>query len=150
MNRLWRTLSYMWYPSQYCGVSGNTILDTVKTVRDAIAYTGLTRPIMDTFLPLHSSFWQDLAYLTFSHAKNYGYSMKFTTLIQAIYDKAFSSVQIKGYFPRPSPIQCSVTQGFSVSMLIFASVLNLLICLFERHLTAIRIGHRIKKTAVVS
>jgi len=33
---------YMRYPSQYGGVSGNTLLDTVKTVRDAIAYTGLT------------------------------------------------------------------------------------------------------------
>jgi hypothetical protein len=32
--------------------------------------------------------------------------MKFMTLIQAMYDKAFSSVQIKGYVAGPFPIQC--------------------------------------------
>ena len=76
--------------------------------------------------------------------------MKFTTIIQAIYDKAFSSLQIKGYFPRPYHIQCSVTQGCPMSMLLFALVLNLLICLFERHLTGIRIGHWIKITPVIA
>ena len=31
------------HPSQYCGVSGNTIFDAVPTVPDAIAYAETTR-----------------------------------------------------------------------------------------------------------
>jgi len=41
-NRLRPALSDMLHPSQDCGVSGNTIFDAVKTVRDAIAYAELT------------------------------------------------------------------------------------------------------------
>jgi len=35
-------------------------------------------------------------------------------------------------------------------MLLFATVLDPLICLLERHLTSIRIGHLTKKTAVMA
>jgi hypothetical protein len=41
--------------------------------------------------------------------------MKFITLIQAMYDKAFSSVQIKSYVAGPFPLQRSVRQGCPVS-----------------------------------
>jgi hypothetical protein len=99
------------------------------------------------FFAHHSSVWQDLACLSNSDAKSYGYSMKFTTLKQAMYDKAFSSVQIKVNVAGPFLLQCSITQGCPMSTLLLAVVLNLLICLLERHLmdiTSIRIGHRKK------
>jgi len=76
--------------------------------------------------------------------------MKFITLIQTIYDKGFSSAQINSDFAEPFPIQCSVRQGCPMSLILFSLVLNPLMYLLERHLTGIRIGHRTKKTAVVS
>jgi len=41
---------------------------------------------------------------------------------------------------------CSVT----MSLLLFGVVLNPLLCLVERHLLGIRIGHRTKKTAMMA
>jgi len=76
--------------------------------------------------------------------------MKFITLIQAMYDMAYSSVHINGYFARPFPIQCSVTQGWPMGMIIFGLVLNPLIYLLERHLTGFRIGYRTTKTTVMA
>ena len=91
VNRLRRTLSDMLHPSQ-CWVLGNTIFDAMPSVREAKAYSELTRPNYVSFLGFHSNFWQDFAYLSITDAKNYGYSMKIIPLMQAIYDKALSSV----------------------------------------------------------
>lgn len=63
---------------------------------------------------------------------------------------AFSSVQTNGYIARPFPIQRSETQGCPMSMLLFALVLNTLICLLERHFWGVRIVYRTKKTTVVA
>jgi len=71
--------------------------------------------------------------------------MKFITLVQLIYDKAFFLIKFNGYIARPFLIQCSVTQGCPTSVILFAVVLNLLIYLLERHLTGFRIGQRTKK-----
>jgi len=68
-NRIRPALSDMLHPSQYCGVSSNTIFGAVTTVRDAIAYGDLTRLSMHPFFGFHSSFWQDLAYLSTSDSK---------------------------------------------------------------------------------
>jgi hypothetical protein len=68
----------------------------------------------------------------------YGYSMKFITLIQAMYDTAFFSVQINGYVAGPLPIQCSLRQDCLMSMQIFALGSNPLISLLERHRTDIK------------
>ena len=76
--------------------------------------------------------------------------MKFITLLKAIYAMTFSSVQINGYFAAPFPIQRSVRQGCPINMLLFALVLNPLICLLERHLKGNKTVHRTTKTAVVA
>lgn len=76
--------------------------------------------------------------------------MTFITLIQAMYDKALSSVQIKDNVAGPFPIQCSVRQGCPVTMLLFALVLNPLMYMLERHLMGNRIVQRTTKTAVVT
>jgi hypothetical protein len=67
-----------------------------------------------------------------------------------MYDQAFSSVQINGHLAEPFPVQCSVRQGCPMGMLLFALILNPLLCLPERNLTGIIIGHRTQKTAVVA
>jgi len=69
---------------------------------------------------------------------------------QTVYDKDFPLVQINGYVKGPFPIHCSVRQGCPKSVLLFEFVLNPLICLLERNLMAIRIGHRTTNTAVVA
>jgi len=61
--------------------------------------------------------------------------MKFITLIQTMYDNAFSSVQTKGYVAGPFPIKCSMRQGCPIKIILFAFVLNPLIYILERHLT---------------
>jgi hypothetical protein len=76
--------------------------------------------------------------------------MKFITLIQAMYEKAFSSAKIKGYVSVPFPTQCSVRQCCPMSMLLFALVLNPLIYTLERHITGDRIVQRTTKIAVVT
>ena len=150
-NQLRPTLSDMLHPSQHCGVPGNMIFNAVATVRDAIAYVELTdAPLCILSLDFTAAFDRISHIYLLWMLKSNGYSMKFITLIQAIYDKAFSSVQINGYVAGPFSIQSSVRQGYPVSMLLFALVLNPLICLLERHLTGIRIGHCTTKIMVVA
>ena len=76
--------------------------------------------------------------------------MKFITFIQAIYDKAFCSGQINGYVAGPFRIQRRITQGCPMSMLLFALVLNQLLCLLEPHRRGFRIGQRAKKSTVTA
>jgi len=76
--------------------------------------------------------------------------MKFITLMQEMYNNAFSSVQIKGYVAGPFPMQCSVRQDCPTSMLLFAVVLNPLIHTLERRLTGSKIVQLTTKTAVVA
>ena len=82
--------------------------------------------------------------------KSYGYNMEFVTLIQGMYDKAFSSVKIKLYVAGSFPIQCSVRQGCPINIILFSLVLNPLMCMLELHFRSIRIGHRKKEIAVVA
>jgi hypothetical protein len=81
---------------------------------------------------------------------SYGYSLKFIRLIKAIYDKAFSLVQINGYIAGPFPAQCSMRQGFSLYLLLFAVALNPSICPLDRNFTTIQIGHWSKKIVEVA
>jgi hypothetical protein len=76
--------------------------------------------------------------------------MKFITLIQAIYGKAFCSGQINGYVTGLFHIQRSVTEICTVNNLLFALVLNQLVCLLESLRSGVRIGNRANKTAVVT
>jgi hypothetical protein len=81
---------------------------------------------------------------------SYGYSLKFIRFIKAIYDKASSLVQINGYIAGPFPAQCSMRQGFPLSLLLFAVALNPSICSLDRHFTTIEIGHWLKKIVEVA
>jgi len=73
---------------------------------------------MHPFLALHRRFRQDLAYLLISDTKSYGYSMKFITLMQAMYEKAFSSVNLlttlQDPFPDNAPLDKAVAFFLSI------------------------------------
>ena len=76
--------------------------------------------------------------------------MSFITIIQAMYDQAFSSEQINGYVAGNFRLRISFRQGCPMNMLLFAWMLFPLLYLLERNLTGIRTGHCAKKTAVVT
>jgi hypothetical protein len=78
----------------------------------------------------------------------FDFSTKFISLIENMYDKAFSSIHINGLTTGPNPIRCSVRQGYPMSMLLFALCLNPLLTLLDQRLTVIRIGRT--RTAVVT
>jgi hypothetical protein len=109
VNRLRPALSDTLHPSQYGGVPGNTIFDAVASVWDAIAYTELTHASLCILsLDFTAAFDRNSHNYLFRITKNYDYSIKIIPPMQAIYDKPFSWVQIKGYVAGPFPIQCSV------------------------------------------
>jgi len=84
-NGLRPTLSDLLHRSQYSGVPSSTIFDAVTTVREALACS-----TMHPFVGLDSRFDRFAHTYLFRMLKTYGYSMRFNTLIQAIYDQAFS------------------------------------------------------------
>jgi hypothetical protein len=57
---------------------------------------------------------------------SYDNSMKFIGLTKAVYDKAFSSVQIHGCVAGHVPVECFIRQGCPMNMLLFTLALNLL------------------------
>ena len=150
-NRLRPTLSDMLHLNQYCGVPENTIFDAVTTARNVIVYAELAHaPPSILSLDFTTAFDRISHTYLLRMLKSYGYSMIFITLTQGMYDTVLSLVQTNGYVAGSFPIQYSVRQGSPISMLLFALVLNLLICLLERNLIGIRIGHRTTKTAAVA
>jgi len=123
----------------------------LATVWDAIAYAELTHaPLCTVSLDFTAALVRFAHTYLFRMLKIYRFSMRFSTLIQAIYDQAFSSVQINYYVTEPFPIRCSVRQGCTMSMLLFTLVLNPLLYLLEQNLTGIGTGHCAMKTAVVA
>jgi hypothetical protein len=109
VNGLRPTLSDMILPSQYYGVPGNTIFNAMASVRDAIAYAGLTHAALCILSLDFTAAFDGISHTyLFQMTKNYDYSMKIIPIMQAIYDKAFSSVQINGYVAGPFPVECSV------------------------------------------
>ena len=120
-------------------------------VWDAIAQADLMHaPLCILSLDFTAAFDRFAHTSLFRMLKSHGFSMRFNTLIHAIYDQAFSSVQINGYVTGPFPIRCSVRQGCPMSMLLFALVLNPMLCLLEQNLTGIRSRHCTTQTAVVA
>lgn len=141
----------MLHTSQYSAVLSNTTFSAVARVRDAVTYALLTHaPLCVLSLDFIAAFDGISHIYLFLVLKIYGYCLKLLTLQQAPYDKTFSSVQINGYVAGHFPIRCYISQGCPISVLQFALVLNPLVCLFERHLTGIRIVQRVTKPAFVA
>jgi hypothetical protein len=151
--RLRPTLPEVIHLSQHCGLPGNTIFYAVAMVRNALAYAELTHTAL-CILSLDFTAAFDRISHTYLHVfrllQTYGYSKRFIAIINALYDQSFSSVPINGHLAGPFSVRCSVRQGCPMSMLLFALILNPLLCLLQRYLTGIRIGHIIQKTAVVA
>ena len=148
-NRLRPWLVDLLQPSQHCGVQGNTVLDAIAAVTEAVAYAETTNNALCILsLDFKAAFDISHTYL-FTMLKAYGFSEKFQQRIKSMYEGATSSVQINGHISSSIPIQCSIRQGCSLSMQLFALCLNPLLCMLER-LNGIRLRGCSKKTTVVT
>jgi len=98
--------------TQFCGVSGNTIIDAVATVRDTIAYAESRRiPLCVLFLDFKNALDRIAHNYLFQTLQGCGIENAFIAGIKKMYIGATSSVQINGHHYGPIQIRCAVRQG---------------------------------------
>jgi hypothetical protein len=79
--------------TQYCGIPGNTILDTLTTVRDSIAYAESRNiPLCVISLDFKNAFDRVLHGYLFKILHGHGISAPFINGIQHMYEGATSSI----------------------------------------------------------
>jgi hypothetical protein len=150
-NRLCPWLAEILQQSQHCGLQGNTVLEAVAAVREAVAYAEITNKAMCVLsLDFRAAFDNISHSYLFAMLKAYGFSEGFQSHVQSMYKGATSSVLINGHKSSPIPIRCSIRQGCPLSMQLFALCLNPLLCELDARLPGIKIGHNSKKTTMIA
>jgi hypothetical protein len=145
------TLEDLMHPSQFCGRPGNTILEALASVREAVAEAEVRRkPMCILTLDFRDAFDRISHKYLLDILHSYGFSNSFVDRIRHMYTDASSIVQVNGHLSAPFPIQCSVRQGCPLSMTLFTVCINPLIYLLEQQLRGIRVNWRQRKTAVVA
>jgi hypothetical protein len=148
-NRLHPWLADLLQPSQHCGVQGNTVLDAIDAVREAVAYAETTNNALCILsLDFKAAFDNISHTYLFKMLKVYGFSERFQQRIKSMYEGATSSVQINGHISSSVPIKCSIRQGCPLSMQLFVLCLNPLLCVLDEKLNGIRLRCRSKNTTV--
>jgi hypothetical protein len=123
--RLSTGLQDILHGTQFCGVPGNTILDSLAIIRDAIAISESTgAPLCVVSLHFATAFDNISHQYIFKILHRYGISSWFIERIRTLYDEATSSVQLNGTRSEPFPILCGVRQGCPLSMVLFALCLH--------------------------
>jgi len=90
-------------------VPGNTILDAVATVRDAVAHAEHKNvPLCVLTLDFKDAFDRISHDYLFTILHSYGLSAPFINRLRTLYDDATSSVQINGHIQGPISIRCGV------------------------------------------
>jgi len=114
------------HSSQFCAVLGNTVLDAIATVRDAITYAENTgTPLCMLTLDFEGAFDRISHQYLFRILHRYGISHWFIERIRNLYDGATASIQINGTLKRNIPIHCAVRQGCPLSMVLTHSASTL-------------------------
>jgi hypothetical protein len=84
--RLRPILAELLHPSHYCGVSGNTILDAVATVRNATEYAETTRsPLCVVSLDFKQAFDRTSYTYLLTVMRSYGFDAGFIEHIEMMY-----------------------------------------------------------------
>jgi hypothetical protein len=92
-------------------VPGNTILDAVATVRDAIAYAESTNTSMCVLtLDFQQAFNKASHEYLFTILRSYGLRTRFVSLIRNLYTGATSSVHINERLYGPFPVTVGTTR----------------------------------------
>jgi hypothetical protein len=150
-NRLRPWLTDLLHPSQHCGVQGNTILDAIATVREAVAYAETTNKALCILSLDFKAAFDIISHMyLFKMLKAYGFSEGFQKRIKSMYEGTTTSVQINGHIYNSIPIKCSIRQGRPLSMQLYALCLNPFLCMLDEKLSGIRLRHRSKKTTTVA
>jgi hypothetical protein len=122
--------------TQYCGVPGNTILDAVMQVRNAIAYSESTAtPLCVLTLDFQQAFDRISHQFLFNILQAYGITPWFCERIRTIYTNVTAAIQINGTITRSFPINSGMRQGCPLSMVLYGLCLHPLLCTLERKLT---------------
>jgi len=123
--RLRLVLQDLLHNSQFCGVHGNSILEAVSLVRDAIVYSETTgAPLYVLSLDLQNEFDRISHQCLFQILQRYGISIWFIERLQTLHENATGSVQINGTLAGPIPIHSAVRQGCPLSMVLYALCLH--------------------------
>jgi hypothetical protein len=129
--------------TQYCGVSGNSILDAAATIPDTIAYAenkGI--PMCVLSLDFRNAFDKIAQEYLFQVLQTYGIDDAFIQGIKQMYEGATSSVHINENSYGPIPIRSAIRQGCPMSMALYTLCLHPLLKCLGQKLTGIRIGRR--------
>ena len=119
-NRLRPMMMELLQQSQYCGVPGNTIFETVATVREAIAKAEVKQaPLCVLSLAFQEVFDRISHQYLFAILRSHGFSNWFVERIKGMYEETVSSVQINGHIARPIPIRCSTRQRCPMSLMLY-------------------------------
>ena len=141
---------YLW-KTQFCGVPGNTILDAVATVRDAIAQSEMTHTHLCVLSLVFREAFDRVAHrYLFTILKAYGLHECFVDRMRHMYQDATSTVQINGHITGTIPLRCSVRQGCPLSMAHFAMCINPLLHYLVTLLNGIRFGRTGNRVEVVA
>jgi hypothetical protein len=93
--RLQPLLKEKLFRTQYCGVPGNTILDAVTQVRDAIGYSESTkRQLCIVFLDSQQASDRISHQFLFYILPSYGITQFFFDRIRTLYENATAAVQV--------------------------------------------------------
>jgi hypothetical protein len=127
--------------SQFCAVPGNSILEAVATVRDAITYAeNAGTPICVLTLDFESAFDRMSHRYLFNILRRYGITQCFIERIRNLYNGATASIQINGMIKGRIPIRFAVRQGCPLSMVLYALCIHPLLRTLENTLNGIHIG----------
>ena len=127
--------------SQFCAVPGDSILEAVATVCDAITYAENTgTPTCVLTLDFESAFDRMSHNYLFIVLRRYGISKRFVERIRNLYDGATASLQINRMLTVRIPIQRAVRQGCPFRMVLYALCLHPLLRILEDRLHGIHIG----------
>jgi hypothetical protein len=149
--RLSPWLTDILHPSQHCGVNGKSILDTVATVRDAIAFVETTnKELCILSLDFQAAFDNISHTYLYKIIRAHGFDEKFQRQINSMNEGATASLQINGHISSPIPIHCSIRQGCPLSMHLYALCLNPLLHMIEKELRGISIDPRKPRTAIMA
>jgi hypothetical protein len=97
------------YITQYCGVPGNPILETVATVRVTISYVEqMNKPLCVRGFYLKNAFDRTSHEYLFTILHHYGLDNTFVDCIRRVLTDATFSVKVNGRLHGPIPIRCGV------------------------------------------
>ena len=97
-NRLLPWMPDLLMNGQYCGLMGNTVLEAITTIRDAIPYAEVTRSSLCVLMIDFQRVFGNLSHeYLFEVLYRYGFSERFRKRIWNIYNNSTSSVKINGY-----------------------------------------------------